>query len=203
MDRFPSRYRPTGSTRPKQAIEGFLGSYSTMINALEFQRDIQEWLNYLLRVASVYPLRFAAAAGLVLLVIGLLTFGLARGTEQNQAAEDWVLAEIRARRRRAALITLFCIAGITLGVHFARFKFAAHPAPSKQEMHVARNPADRVKVWEDPRHGVYHCSGSSWFGKTTGGKMATLRQAQYEGYRPNTRPCPVNQTGQPQLAAND
>ncbi len=174
-----------------------------MINALEIQKDIQEWLNYLLRVASAYPLRFAAAAGLVLLVFGLLTFGLARGTEQNQAAEDWVLAEIRARRRSALLITLFCIAGITLGVQFARFKLAAHPVPSKQEMPVPRNPADQVKVWEDPRHGVYHCSGSSWFGKTTGGKVATLREAQYEGYRPYARPCPVNQPGKTQLPAND
>lgn len=171
-----------------------------MIQALEFQRDIGEWLRYLLHVPSAYALRFAVAAGLVLLIIGLLAFGLAKGPEKNPATDDWVLAKIRAGRRTALLLSLFCLLGLILGIQFARFKSAVHPVADKQEPAIRRNPADTMKVWEDPRHGVYHCSGSAWFGKTKGGRVATLRQAEYEGYHPYARPCPVSQTAKPELS---
>jgi hypothetical protein len=163
-----------------------------MINALDFQREIQEWLRYLLRVTYAYPLRFALAAGLVLLVLGLLAFKLAAGDERKQAAGDWMLEKLRARRRLAILVSIFCLFGIVLGVQFARITLATHSAAPTQAISSPRNPADKVKVWEDPPHGVYHCSGSDWFGKTKAGRIATLRQAQYDGYRPYARPCPLN-----------
>jgi hypothetical protein len=164
-----------------------------MIDALKFHRDIQEWLRYLLRVPLAYPLRFAAAAGLILIIFGLLAFRLTASAEQGQATGDWVVAELRERRMRAILVSLFCFFGIVLGVQFARFTFAAHSAAPKQAVPSPCNPADKVKVWEDPHHGVYHCSGSDWFGKTKGGRIATLRQAQYDGYRPYARPCPLDE----------
>ena len=164
-----------------------------MVDPLELHRDIQEWLRCLLRIPLAYPLRFAVAAGLILLILGLLAFRFAASAEHDQAAGDWMVAELRARRRSAILVSLFCLLGITLGVQFARFTFSAHSAAPEQAVPSPGNPADQVKVWEDPYHGVYHCSGSGWFGKTSGGRVATLRQAQYDGYRPYAKPCPQDQ----------
>jgi len=164
-----------------------------MINALEFQRDIQEWLRHLLGTLVAYPLRFALGAGLVLLIIGLLAFRLAASAERDRGADDWMAAQLRVRRRSAILVFLFCLLGIALGAQLARFTFSVHSAAPKQTVPIPRNPADLVKVWEDPHHGIYYCSGSGWFGKTSGGRVAILRQAQSDGYRPYARPCPLDQ----------
>jgi hypothetical protein len=190
---FSSRRDAPGLRQPSWLMNVLDLLANSMINPLEFQRDIQEWLRYLLRIPLAYPLRFPLAAGLILLIFGLLAFRLAARTEQNQAAGDGVVAEFRARRRIAALVSLFCLLGIALGVQFARFTFAAHSVAPKQVGPSSRNLVDQVKVWEDPHHGIYHCSGSRWFGKTSGGRVVTLREAQYDGYRPYARPCPVNQ----------
>jgi hypothetical protein len=177
----------------------FLGLISSpVIDALEFQRDIQEWLRYLLRVTIAYPLRFAVAAGLILLICGLLVFGLAAGAKREQRAGDWMVVSLRARRRQAIIVSLFCVMGIALGLQFARFTVLNHSATPKLAVPSPGNPIDQIKVWEDPHHGVYHCPGSAWFGKTSAGKVATLRQAQYDGFRPYAKPCPLDQTPETQ-----
>jgi len=163
------------------------------IDTLRFQRDIQEWLRYLERMSLAYPLRFAAAVGLIFLICGLLAIELAAGAARDQP-RDLMVAELRARRRQAMLISLFCISGIALGVLFGRFTVLSHPAAPEQGVPSPSSSLDQVEVWEDPHHGVYHCPGSGWFGKTRGGRVATLRQAQYDGYRPYARPCHLNQT---------
>ena len=198
QETFASFYQAGQGARPN-VVTGHMKLLGVMsnpvIDPLEVQRDIQEWLQYLLGMTSVYPLRFAAAEGLILLICGLVVFGLAAGTKRDRA-NDWRLAELRAGRRQAVLVALFCTLGIGAGILFARFAVLSHSAVIKPAISSPSNPIDQPKVWEDPHHGVYYCSGSSWFGKTKGGRVTTLRQARYDGFRPYATPCPLSQSTQ-------
>jgi hypothetical protein len=41
-----------------------------------------------------------------------------------------------------------------------------------------------VKVWVNTNSGVYHCSGTRWYGTTKQGVYMTQAEAQKKGYRP-------------------
>lgn len=41
-----------------------------------------------------------------------------------------------------------------------------------------------TKVWVNTKSGVYHCSGTRWYGATKNGEYATERQARADGNRP-------------------
>jgi Domain of unknown function (DUF4157)/Bacterial toxin 4 len=40
-----------------------------------------------------------------------------------------------------------------------------------------------AKVWLNPKSGVYHLRGSRWYGKTAGGRFATIAEAEAAGFR--------------------
>jgi len=44
-----------------------------------------------------------------------------------------------------------------------------------------------AKVWVDPRHALYYCSGSDQYGKTPEGKFTTQREAQMDQFEPAAR----------------
>jgi hypothetical protein len=52
-----------------------------------------------------------------------------------------------------------------------------HPTPQSQG-----DP--KVRVWVNTNSGVYHCPGTTWYGKTKNGKYMSQRRAQAAGYRP-------------------
>lgn len=41
-----------------------------------------------------------------------------------------------------------------------------------------------AKVWVNTNSGVYHCSGTRWYGSTKHGEFMTQKNAQSNGYRP-------------------
>jgi hypothetical protein len=66
---------------------------------------------------------------------------------------------------------------------------AATPATPSQEEKTAPSQPQRagnpdVKVWVNTGSGVYHCSGTRWYGNTKQGKYMMQGQAQDASYRP-------------------
>lgn len=49
---------------------------------------------------------------------------------------------------------------------------------------VLTQSAGEVTVWVNTESGVYHCPGTTWYGKTKNGRFMTQREAQAKGYRP-------------------
>ncbi len=41
-----------------------------------------------------------------------------------------------------------------------------------------------IKVWLNTASGVYHCTGTRWYGATKAGAYMTQKEAQDKGYRP-------------------
>jgi hypothetical protein len=59
---------------------------------------------------------------------------------------------------------------------------AADPTPSNQ---IQLSADKDVMVWVNTRTGVYHYSGSPWYGKTVHGAYMSEFQAKAEGDRPS------------------
>ena len=65
-------------------------------------------------------------------------------------------------------------------------------APQHQPTAPKANPAGspNVKVWVNTKSGIYHCPGTSSYGKTQKGAYMTQKDAQAKKYRPaNGKVC--------------
>jgi hypothetical protein len=58
-----------------------------------------------------------------------------------------------------------------------------HSARASERVSRAAD-ATSAKVWVNTKSGVYHCSGTRWYGVTKNGEYATERQARADGNRP-------------------
>jgi hypothetical protein len=64
----------------------------------------------------------------------------------------------------------------------------AKPATPQESSAARGNP--EVKVWVNTKSGVYHCSGTHWYGATKSGEYMKQSEAQQKGFRPAYyRPC--------------
>ncbi len=46
-------------------------------------------------------------------------------------------------------------------------------------------PVPEVRVWVNTRSGLYHCPGSSYYGRTADGRYETEKRAKEEGFKPS------------------
>ena len=102
------------------------------------------------------------------------------------APQHGKLSFLRSRRAglaaAAAVVLLALIVVLTLA-HYGVFS----PKPAGN-VYANGNPA--AKVWVNTRTGTYHCSGTTWYGKTKEGVYMTQKAAQAKSYRPAAnRPC--------------
>ena len=68
---------------------------------------------------------------------------------------------------------------------FTVLSFAPAVIPVHQTTAIAQRQGDPdVKVWVNTNSGVYHCSGTRWYGNTKEGKYMSQKAAQDAGYRP-------------------
>ena len=76
---------------------------------------------------------------------------------------------------------LFCLVPVPLIAQ-------AKPATPQESSAAQGNP--EVKVWVNTKSGVYHCSGTHWYGATKSGEYMKQSEAQQKGFRPAYyRPC--------------
>jgi hypothetical protein len=76
-------------------------------------------------------------------------------------------------------------------VIFAPALKRSHPWSGWFASHAERaSTVGRVKVWVNPRSGLYYCSPSSLYGKMTPGRYMVQSDALQSGYRPaEEEPC--------------
>ena len=82
----------------------------------------------------------------------------------------------RLRTSLALIVVLLSL--IALGSSFRGVAHRDGPVTTQS----AGNPT--VTVWVNTNSGVYHCTGTRWYGKTKSGQFMTQREAQSKGHRP-------------------
>ncbi len=89
------------------------------------------------------------------------------------------------------------IVAMALGVSVLVLAFAARAILAAQEAaHSRASAVQNIRVWIDASSGLYHCPGTDWYGKGSGGKYVTQKQAQLDGFHPAyQRPCEVAPRG--------
>lgn len=75
------------------------------------------------------------------------------------------------------------LAAFVLAFTFLSCAVAVTPfRPVALTTHTQGNP--NATVWVNTNSGVYHCSGTRWYGKTKEGRYMKQKEAQASGYRP-------------------
>jgi hypothetical protein len=58
------------------------------------------------------------------------------------------------------------------------------PPPANENTRTQQTGNPDVKVWVNTNSGVYHCSGTRWYGNTKQGEFMSQKKAQDAGNRP-------------------
>ncbi len=87
------------------------------------------------------------------------------------------------------LIRILCVVALIISAGTARaWTGAMMPSLGESSPKIQRARTDQqnneVTVWVNTRSGVYHCSGSRWYGNTKTGRFMSECEARADGFRP-------------------